>query len=503
MFRTAAVGRVKSLDPALIETSAEKMLISNLVDTLFERNTQNGEISPKACANFEVSSDGLQWRFFLRKDLFWSNGKAVRAKDFENALRRLLKPKTKSKIARKLEKIQGAQEVLDGAFFNPDNVGITSVDLVKSSELDITLAKPDPYLLQTLSDPATGPIPSEAYEVMQDQVFNIANWVSSGPFTVSQRSSTSFLLQKNRHYRKYTGIKIDEVIFFTLSSIVEGEKMFLSGLIDEFGYPDLKLHDETVASLSGTGFVTFQPDLKTVFVRLNTNSGPFSQFPFRQAIAMSVNHEQLMNLIGLEGQKAARSLMPEDLKHYDPPHGFYANAAEGKQMLMNLGYCVKNDCKYAPKITMIYPNTISMKKIAGAFANQIRETLSLKEIQLVPLDVRAFVSKVEKGDYVMALDELSVSPDDAFGMLNSFALGNPIAGGYHNEDFDSAIEQAAKSTSLSDAERIYREAESVLLRDIAIIPIVFEATPLLLHKRVIGYTPNIWNVHPFENLQLN
>lgn len=479
------------------------MLVANLVDTLFERNIQTGEIVPRACANYEVTSDGLQWRFFLRKDLFWSNGKPVRAKDYENALRRLLKPKTKAKIARKLDTIQGAQEVLDGAFFNPDNIGIASIDLMKSSELDITLSKPDFHLLQTLSDPSTGPIPSDAFEVMQDQVFNIENWISSGPFTITQRSPSSYLLQKNRHYRKFTGIKIDEVVFVTVSSVIEGEKMFLSGLLDEFGYPDLKLDNETIASLSGTGFVAFQPDLKTVFVRLNTKQGPFSQFQYRQAMAMSVNHEQLINLVGLEGQKAAKSLIPEDLKFYDPPHGFYSNAAEAKQMLDNLGYCVKNDCRYAPKITIIYPNTTTMKKIAGAFANQIRETLTLKEIQLKPMDVKAFVTSVSKGDYVMALDELSVSSDDPFGLLHSFALGNPIAGGYSNPEFDVPVQRAAASSNLADAERFYREAESVILRDIAIIPIVFESTPLLIHKRVGGYIPNIWNVHPYENLQLN
>ena len=501
-FRIAAVGKVSSLDPAQIETPAEKMIVSNLVDTLFQRNVQTGEIVPRACHHFEMTGDGLQWRFFLRQDLFWSNGNQIKAIDYENALRRLLKQKTNAKIARKLLAIQGSQEMVEGAFYNPDHLGIASMDMLKQSELDVTLSKPDPFFLQTLSDPATAPIPSDQYEIKQDQIFAIENYVSSGPFTVEQKNSTSYILQKNRHYRSFSGIMIDQVAVYTVSSIIEGEKMFLSGMIDEFGYPDLKLDGETLASLSGTKYVTFQPDLKTVFLRLNTKQSPLNQFQYRQALAMGVNHDLLMDLVGLEGQKPARSLIPDEVKFYDPPHGFYANPSQAKQTLTNLGYCEKNECTIAPKLKLIYPDTWTMKKIAGAIATQLKQTLNLNEIELKPMDVKTFVNAVEKGDYVFALDEISVTNDNIFEFLQSFITGNPLSGGYSNPDFDQLLLQASSSLNVADAERNYREAESLILRDIGVIPLIFEATPLLLHRRVLGYSPNIWDLHPFENIQL-
>ncbi|MEZ4846524.1 MAG: ABC transporter substrate-binding protein [Bdellovibrionota bacterium] len=306
VYRTAVVGKLASLDPALISSVAEKTLIPNLVDTLFQRNIATGEIIPRACEKFEISPDGLKIKMILRKDLFWSNGQRIKAKDYEAAIRRLLKPKTKATIAKKLMKIVGAQEMLDGAFYNPENLGVSSTDLISQSELTLTLNKPDPMMIQTLSDPGLAPIPAEMFEANQDEIFSVGKFVSSGPFTITQKSATSYLLQKNRHHRFAQAIQIDEVLFFTLNSVNEGEKMFMSGLLDQFGYPDLPISEGTLNKLAGTGYVSFQQDLRTVFLRLNVNQSPLNQVQLRQAIAMSVDHKRLLETLAIREKERNR-----------------------------------------------------------------------------------------------------------------------------------------------------------------------------------------------------
>ena len=502
IFRTAVVGKVASLDPSQISNFAERNLVSNLVDTLFQRNVANGEIIPRACERFEVSPNGLKWRIHLRKDLFWSTGQKIKAKDYEAAIRRLLKPKTNASIAKKLAHIQGAQEMLDGAFYNPENLGVSSTDLISQSELTFTLTKPDPMFLQTLSDPATAPIPADVFENKQEEVFSVDQYISSGPFTISQKSVTFYELQKNRHHRFFNAIQIDEVQYFTLGSAVEGEKMFLSGLIDQFGYPDLPISDQTITKLTGTGFVIFQPDLRIVFLRLNVNNPPLNQFQLRQAIAMSVDHKRLLGSIGLMGEKRAESMVPEDVKFYDAPHGYYANPVGGKDILTNLGYCQKNECALMPKLTLLYPDTLPMKKIALQFSTQFKQSLSTNQIQLKSMQVDTFLNAVEKNDFVLALDELAIGPNEPFGFLHAFVSGNSLSGGYANEDFDRLISQALASTNPTDMKKYYREAESMLLRDVVVIPLLTKTTPILVHKRIKGFVPNIWDYHPFETLSI-
>ncbi len=496
------VGKVNSLDPSQISNVPEQVLVSNLVDTLFQRNIASGEIIPRACEKFDVSNDGLKWRFFLRKDLFWSTGQRIKAKDYEAALRRLLKPKTKAVMAKKLANIVGAQEMLDGAFYNPANLGVSSTDMMSQSELSITLIKPDPMFLQTLTLPFTAPIPADVYENKQDEIFNVDQYISSGPFTVAQKSATSFTLQKNRHHRFFSAIQIDEVHFFTLTSSTECEKMFLSGLLDQFGYPDLSLNEQFLAKLAGTGFVIYQPDLRVVFLRLNTNQAPLNQFQLRQAIAMSVNHQRLLESIGFSGEKRTESMMPEGVRFYDAPHGYYANPSGGKDILTNLGYCEKGECPLMPRITLLYPDTLPMKKIALQFATQFKQSLSTNQIHLKAMEVSTFLNAIEKEDYTMALDELAIGPNEVFGFLHAFVGGNQLSGGYANTQYDELISQALSSTNTADMRKYYREAESLLLRDVIVIPLLTKTTPILLHKRIKGFVPNIWNDHPFETLSI-
>lgn len=501
-FRTGAVGRFNTLDVANITTVAEKMILSNLVDTLFQRSAQTGEIVPRACDRFEISPDGMRIKMVLRKDLFWSDGKRIKARDYEAALRRLLKPKTKAVIAKKLSVIKGAQEMLDGAFYNPDDLGVSSVDLMSQSELTITLDKPNPLFIQVLADPSTAPIPAETYEDRQDEIFKAAHYVSSGPFVITKKSPNSYALKKNRHHRYASNIQLDEVVFYIFNSVAEAEKMFLSGLIDFFGYPDAAISEDTIASLAGTGYVGYQPDLRTVFVRLNTTQVPLSQFQLRQALAMSLNHNRLMSSVAIWGEKKAESLVPESVKFYDAPHGYYSNEAAGKEILTNHGFCEKGNCETMPRMTVLYPETLAMKKIALQLSTQLKQTLSTSQIQTKSLDIDNFVTSVGKNDFVMALDEIAVGPDEVFGFLHAFVSGNPLSGGYSNPDYDRLIQQALSSGNVADMKKYYREAESMLLRDVIVIPILFKTTPFLLHKRVGGFMANVWNVHPFESIYI-
>jgi oligopeptide transport system substrate-binding protein len=502
VFRTAAVGKFSTLDPAKIETVSERMIVSNLVETLFQQDVRSGQPVPRACGSYEVSPDGLKWKFILRKDLFWSNGKKIKGRDYVAALRRLLKPKTAAKIATKLTSIKNAQEIIDGAFYNPDDLGLKYYDQENQSEVEITLIKPDPFLLFTLSQPETAPINSADYDIREDEIFSMKQWVSSGPFVISQRSPSVYILQKNHHHRYYNSIKIDEVVFFTLGSVIEGEKMFMSGMIDQFGYTDLNISERTTTTLAGTGYVKFQPDFKTVFLRLNINQSPLNQFKLRQALAMGLDQNALIESVALVGEKKAQSLISDETKFYNPPHGYYANPTAAIENLQSMGFCEKDGCGLLPKITILYPEVSSMRKIAGALVNQLKKSLQSNQIEAKSIDSKTFVETVQKGNYAIALDEIAVNTDDVFGFLHAFESGNPLSGGYINGEYDQLILQANATQNLVDTQKYYREAESMLLRDVVVIPLLYKTTPILLHTRVVGFIPNIWDQHPFELIQL-
>ncbi|MEZ4846523.1 MAG: hypothetical protein R2877_06170 [Bdellovibrionota bacterium] len=143
-----------------------------------------------------------------------------------------------------------------------------------------------------------------------------------------------------------------------------------------------------------------------------------------------------------------------------------------------------------------------MKKLALQFVTQLKQSLSTSQIQVKSMEVDTFLHAVEKNDFEMALDEIAIGSDEVFGFLHAFVSGNALSGGYSNPDYDQLIHQAISSNNSTDMKKYYREAESLLLRDVVVIPLMFKATPILLQKRVSGFVPNVWNVHPFETLSL-
>ena len=74
-------GEPATLDPHKYNLRLEETLLNDLFLGLTTFNA-NGEIVPGAAESWETSDDGLTWRFFLREELKWSDGKNLTAEDF-------------------------------------------------------------------------------------------------------------------------------------------------------------------------------------------------------------------------------------------------------------------------------------------------------------------------------------------------------------------------------------------------------------------------------------
>ena len=74
-------GEPATLDPHKYNLRLEETLLNDLFLGLTTFNAK-GEIVPGAAESWKTSDDGLTWRFFLREELKWSDGKNLTAEDF-------------------------------------------------------------------------------------------------------------------------------------------------------------------------------------------------------------------------------------------------------------------------------------------------------------------------------------------------------------------------------------------------------------------------------------
>jgi len=86
----------KSLDPAKAAAAPETDIARALYEGLTDLDPRTLEAIPAAAEKWEPSEDNRTWKFFLRDDAVWSNGKKVTADDFVRSIKRLAEPGTET-----------------------------------------------------------------------------------------------------------------------------------------------------------------------------------------------------------------------------------------------------------------------------------------------------------------------------------------------------------------------------------------------------------------------
>jgi oligopeptide transport system substrate-binding protein len=149
----------ESLDPHKSRSTVSGEVLRDLGEGLMGY-TPDGELVPRAAEHVEVSGDGLEYRFRLRRTARWSNGEPVTAHDFVYSFRRLLDPATAAFYAQSVIDVGNAPEILAGDRPTADLAATAPGDL----ELSIRLSKPTPYFLALLTHPSTFPVYRPAVE---------------------------------------------------------------------------------------------------------------------------------------------------------------------------------------------------------------------------------------------------------------------------------------------------------------------------------------------------
>ena len=152
---------------------------------------------------WDVSPDGVVYRFHLRPDARWSNGEPVVAEDFAAAWRRLVDPHTGAQYADILNPVRGATAIVKGSA-PAATLGVQALD---AQTLVVELVRPTPYFLDVLAHPATFPINRRSLERNGRRFAKPGVLVSNGAFVLerwglrfaSGRFAQSPLLERCRH----------------------------------------------------------------------------------------------------------------------------------------------------------------------------------------------------------------------------------------------------------------------------------------------------------------
>src|SRR5919106_4838015 len=150
------------LDPALAYTvnAWEPMWLVYTAPVTYKRaeGEEGTQLIPGVAEELpKVSSDGKTYTFTIRKGLRYSNGKPVKASDFEHTIKRVLN--LESGAAPFYEVIEGAKEYEEAGKADADLAGIDTDD--QTGEVNINLTKRDGTFLNVLGMNFAGIVPSD------------------------------------------------------------------------------------------------------------------------------------------------------------------------------------------------------------------------------------------------------------------------------------------------------------------------------------------------------
>lgn len=296
---------VNSYDPQVASTSDEFLIIENTFEGLIRIN-DDGTVVPGMSDKWEISDDGLTYKFHIREGMKWdintekytsgeNKGKFkdsrlqmlgyefnpdITANDFVFALRRAAYYVTDCPQFSLISCIKNANKIHTGAVL-PTELGVVAND---DYNLTITLEHRDDTFMQTLVSAVAMPC-NEQFFVATKGRYGLEGKYTlfNGQFYVSQILDASYLLKNNDKYTGPSPSKAKELTLKILDKSSDTDDDLVSKL--ESGYYDAAFitaeNSDKINKDSGVTYTPYQ-DTTWGFV-FNTNDEVFQSKTMRKA----------------------------------------------------------------------------------------------------------------------------------------------------------------------------------------------------------------------------
>ncbi len=492
----------QELDPHIVTGNIEAKLCLALLEGLLALHPEDLRLIPGVARSWQEGEDGKTYVFHLREDAKWSNGDPVTAGDFVYSWRRALLPALGNNYAYMLYYLKNAERFHKGEIADFSEVGVTAPD---DYTLRVELDNPTPFFLQLLTHHSYFPVHRATIEAFgsADERGTLwtrpGNHVGNGPFKLKEWVlNRSIVVEKNEHHWDADTVKLNQIVFYPIQNVTTEERMFRAGQlhltqsapVDKIEYYR-KERPETLRIF---------PYFSTYYYMLNTGVPPLDRQKVRQALAMSIDRQQIVDKITKAGELPAFSYTPPDTNGYTARAQVEFDVERARALLAEAGY---PDAEGLPSIELMYNTSEGHRRIAIAIQQMWKTNLNV-DITLLNQDWKVYLDKRDAKDYQVARagwigDYLD--PSTFLDMFTSSSGNNDT--GWSSKRYDALIAQAGKTVDRDSRYALLQEAEALLMAELPIIPIYTYVSKSLVSPNVHGWHPNILDLHPYKYISLN
>ena len=483
------------------------------IDLLFSRLISfdaKGNASNEVAESIEANADATQYTIKLKKGWKFTDGTPVTAESFTKAWSYTANAKNAQKCASFFSTIKGYDKLQDADNLKGDEQ-LEGLTVVNDNEFTVDLNQSDSVFAIKVGYSGFAPLPESFYK--DPKAFG-EKPVGNGPYKFqSWDHDNEIVLVKNPDYKGNRTPKNDGVTF----------KVYTK---DEAAYADIQSGSlDVMESVPASATKTFETD--STVQAYNKAGSVIQQFTIpsglkhfeagteegtlrRQAISMAINRnnicEKVLNGTGTPASDFTSPLTPgysDSLKGSD---NLKYNASKAKELWEKANAI--SPWTSDDKLTFAYNADGGHETIYTAVVNSINNTLGSEVAATNPYptfnDSRTAVSdrKVQgafrsgwQPDYPSAENYLVQN------FSSSAADGNGSNDGdYKNSKFDDLCNQAAAAQTTDEANKLYQQAQEVLLNDLPAVPLYYANAYGVASTNVSNFEMNWQNLPVYENM---
>jgi oligopeptide transport system substrate-binding protein len=492
----------ESLDPAIITGQPEFRIVIGMFEGLTRLDAKTARAIPGLAQSWEISPDGLTYTFHLRTNLVWSTGEPITADDVVYSWLRSLNPATASDYAGQLYYLKNAEDYNTGKIKDPSLVGVRALD---KFTIRAELIHPTAFFLDLCAFPTLYVVPRQTIEKFGDRWLMAKPLPSSGPYQlVYWRLNDKIRLQKNPRYWDATNTQSEIIDILPIGSPTTALNLYQNGQADIVWDKDLVPVELLDVLLQRPDFHTFN-FLGTYFIRFNVTHKPFDDPRIRRALALAIDKNRIVKKITKAGEQTASHLVPDGTANYSSPDGLDYNPELAKKLLAEAGY---PGGKGFPRFDYIFNAAAGgaakmHENIAIELQQMWRDTLGI-DMELRQLEWKVYLGAQSHLDYDLSRSSWIGDYNDPQTFLGMFTSedGNNRTG-WKNKNYDALIAAANNEPDLQKRAEIFRQAETLLVKDeVPIIPLYFYVGLNYFDtNKIQGIYQNILDDHPLQSIR--
>ncbi|MBI5641618.1 MAG: ABC transporter substrate-binding protein, partial [Nitrospirae bacterium] len=311
-----------TLDPAFIVDVSGGSIAAKLFNGLV-RLGDDLDVVPDIAGSWEIRDRGRVYIFYLRRDVKFSNSRAVTAYDFKYSFHRVLSREKRSPNTWVFERIAGAKEYMDG-----DTSEISGIVVVDRHTLRIRLAEPYSPFLKLLTMTPAYVVPKEEVERWGEDFSS--HPVGTGPFLLKQwKHNIDLVLTRNDGYYANKA-KVGGIIYRIIPEDLTAVLEFELGNLDALNVPPNEL-SRFRKSPRWSDLLSAVNGINTYYLGLNCLRPPFNNVKVRRAVSQAIDARLILDKFYEGRGRLAKGPVPDVLKSWNPfsPYPYDAEKAKG------------------------------------------------------------------------------------------------------------------------------------------------------------------------------